>query len=218
MRLKFLNTSTVVAAQEHNPTILHPAFLESRKIIPPEWVASGVICTPPVAVVKYNENGFVITVDGGKLQVVDNNPGEHPENSLAPQVASKYISELPHVRYTAVGLNFAGFVEIDGPERRVLERFLKPDPSWQSRFSPKAVGLKFVFPLTNGFLHLSVDAGSVQRENDEKMSGILVNANCHFDLSNGGASLDQAKNILAQFAETYDIAQGCIRSVAGVEN
>jgi hypothetical protein len=37
MKLEIVNTSVVVLAAEHNPTILHPAFLSAQEIVPEGW-------------------------------------------------------------------------------------------------------------------------------------------------------------------------------------
>ncbi|MCY3023236.1 MAG: hypothetical protein NTW87_30025 [Planctomycetota bacterium] len=215
MGLEFLNASAVVAAEGHNPTILHPAFLESRSIVPKEWKASEVICTPPVAVVKYNGQDFIMSVEIGRLQVIDNKPGDQPEKSPAPQIAAKYITELPHVRYTAVGINFTAFVPSESAERRLLERFLKPDDSWQGRFAPKAIGLRFLFDLVGGALRLRVDAGTVKRGDQKERSGVLVNANCNYDLPTD-KKLERAVEILSRFADNYQVVRERINAVLGL--
>jgi hypothetical protein len=37
LEFKIINTTIVVAAEAHNPTILHPAFLRAEKIVPRDW-------------------------------------------------------------------------------------------------------------------------------------------------------------------------------------
>jgi hypothetical protein len=215
MGLEFLNVSAVVAAEGHNPTILHPAFLEARSIVPKEWQSSEVVCTPPVAVVKYNGQKFVLTVEVGRLQAIDNTPGDRPETSPAPAIAAKYISELPHVRYTAVGINFTAFVPMESAERWVLERFLKRDDSWQNNFAPRALSLKFVFDVPDGILHLGIDAGNVSTANKATRLGLLANANFHYDLP-ADKKLESAIQRLGNLADTCRMVRERIGAVLGL--
>src|SRR4051794_1104305 len=71
MKLEWLKASVVVAAREHNPTILHPAFLVAQEIVPPDWeLAKDPICTPAFAIVTYR-NGITFSVEGSRFQVSD---------------------------------------------------------------------------------------------------------------------------------------------------
>jgi hypothetical protein len=213
--MEFLNASVVVAAEAHNPTILHPAFLEARNIVPADWKPSEVVCTPPVAMVKYNGEELVISVDMARLQVIDNSPGDQPERSPAAEVAAKYITELPHVNYKAVGVNFTVFSPLESAERWLLERFLKPDGSWQEQYAPKAIGLRFVFALPDGTLTLRVDAGTVKRREQSERFGVLVNANCNYDLP-ADKKLEIAVQALSRFADNCKLVRERINAVLGL--
>jgi hypothetical protein len=125
MKLELLNTSVVVVAQEHNPTILHPAFLAAEGIAPQDWKpAAPPICTPAFSFVKYG-NGIVFTVESNRFSVTDESPSGEVAESLAPKLAISYVEKLPHVRYTAVGINLHGFVLCETPEAFLIARFLK---------------------------------------------------------------------------------------------
>ena len=202
MKLEILNVSVVVAAEAHNPTILHPEFLRGRNIVPEGWESSEeLICTAALSVVKAKDESIVFTVQPTKFQIVDNIPGTNPASSRAPGIAAKYIGALPHVRYTAVGMNCGGFLELSTPEERLIERFLKPGDPWQRQFPPQAMGLRLVFTLPEGRLTLSIDAGTLQKRGEELRHGCLVNANCHVDLPKESVekALEKAGNILGRF-------------------
>lgn len=183
MPLRVLNVSVVVTATHHTPSILHPAFLAAQKIVPEGWqTADPPICTPPLSVVKY-ENGVVFTADPGKLQVIDNRPGDTPNESPVTDLASKYIAILPHVRYSGVGINLKGFVELPDAEAYLMEKFLKPGPWSEPPLAAEGVGIKLVFSADGARLILTVDAGSVASSTEPERTGILVDANYHTDVS-----------------------------------
>ena len=114
MSRKLLQFSIVVLATDHNPTILNPDFLRLQEIVPADWgwdLASPPITTPPFATVQY-ESGVSISVESNKLQVADNKITEPTESKIIAMV-KRYVAVIPHVRYTAVGINFRSAVELD---------------------------------------------------------------------------------------------------------
>ena len=99
MDLQFLNTSVVVIAQDHNPTILHPAFLTSQGIVPDDWqLADAPLCTPAFSFAKY-KNGITFDVESNRFVVTEESPAGNPEDSRISELAIAYTGTLPHVRY-----------------------------------------------------------------------------------------------------------------------
>lgn len=182
MKLEILNTSVVVLAKHHNPTILHPSFLASEDIVPSDWeIAEPPVCTPVFAIVKYN-NGIVFNVQENKFQVTDNKIKDDFRNSQVANFAYKYAEKLPHVLYSAVGINFNGFIQCDQAEATIVEQFLKPKAADFNSCSPKALGLRVVYNVPDARLRLSLDAGKVDIGSESERGGILLSANYHMDL------------------------------------
>lgn len=181
MKLELLNTSVVVVAQEHNPTILHPAFLAAEKIVPAEWeLAAPPICTPAFSIVKYG-NGIVFTVESNRLSVTDESPSGKVADSKVPKLALAYVEKLPHVHYTAVGVNLSGFVPCDAPEVFLIARFLKEGPWNGAERRVKAFTPRFVYPVADGILRIGCDGGTLRRDQGEQRV-ILINGNYHTDI------------------------------------
>lgn len=185
METKLLQFSIVIAGKAHNPTILNPDFLSVRGIVPPEWnweTTEATITTPPFSVVNYKQ-GVSITVEHEKLNVVDAH-SKQPSESRIPEIVKRYLATLPHVRYTAVGINFHGIVRAENPNVFLRERFLKAGKWNSSRWALEALGLRFVYPLTSGKLVLSLDVGEVQeqeRGEEHSRDVIIARANFHRD-------------------------------------
>ncbi len=181
MKLEVLSTSVVVLAEAHNPSILHPAFLVSEGIVPADWEpADPPICTPLVSVAKY-ANGITFTIDSNRLVVTEERPAGNPTESQVWDRAIAYAEKLPHVRYTALGLNFNGFCLRQAPEQFLIERFLKAGP-WDNQARPmKALGARFVYHVDDAVLRLGIDGGHVQWE-DKPEPAVIVNANFHSKL------------------------------------
>lgn len=184
--------SVVISGEILNPTILNPDFLAVRNIVPTEWEwdVSQVVTTPVLSLVSYT-NGLSITVEPSKLQIVDavaDMEGSAP-NSKTTEIVRRYVSALPHVRYTAVGVNFVSAIERANPENFLRSKFLKQG-SWDSPSHPlSAVGLRLAYPLGNGRLLLTLDTGQAGREDEGRegeepanlMNVILASANFHRD-------------------------------------
>lgn len=175
--------SVVILGETHNPTILNPDFLAIRGIVSAEWewTTDQVITTPAYSVVTYT-NGMSVTVEPNRLQVADANDGALPPESKAIEIAQRYVRTLPHVRYTAVGTNFAGAVDVPNSETYLRNKFLKKG-RWDTPSRPlTAVGLRLAYSLPNGHLLLSLDNMQIQRpEINQGEPKVMVIASANFN-------------------------------------
>lgn len=198
MDAQLIQFSTVVVGKAHNPTILNPDFLSANAIVGTDWgwEVAETITTPPFAVVRYT-CGVSVTVELNKLQVTDVNAGDDPTASKVAHIAAAYARTLPHVRYTAVGINFQSIVEIPSPESYLRDRYIKPG-SWHSKKRElSAAGIRLVYPATEGGrVTLSLDAGEAQEsDHKDKKKVVIVNANFHRDCGGHPAHEHVAKHV-----------------------
>ena len=183
---QLLQFSVVIAGRSHNPTLLNPDFLELRDIVMKDWgwKVAEVITTPPLALVRY-DNGVSIHVEADKLQVVDLNAGPDPTKSRAAGIAASYVKTLPHVRFSAVGVNYQSVIEVPGtsPKDFIKNRFLSSGP-WDAPEHPlAAAGVRLQYPLgEDGRITLSVDTGTVElgRIDKERLTKLVVLTNANF--------------------------------------
>ena len=184
MDISHFEFSVVVVANDHNPTILNPDFLERQGIVQEGWgwkVMGPAITTPPFATVSY-DSGVTVSVESHRLQVIDSSAPGGPQSSKVVDIARRYVEVLPHVRYSAVGINFRSVVEHVDANAFLKAHFLKSGV-WNSEAHPlQTVGLKLIYPLDGGRVILSLDVGTVTQRVDEEskqLSGILIYANFH---------------------------------------
>jgi len=201
MEIKKLNVSVVVLARDHNPSIMHPSFLSSQGIVPEEWeLAEPPICTPPLSVVKYKD-GIIFTVESNKFQVLQSPPPQQLSDSHVPQLALRYIEKLPHVRYTAVGINMAVALIHPKPEEFLIERFLVLKSCDVDDLHLKAVSLRFVYPVENGVLNLSCEPGVLEdKKPASKSSSVIISANYHTECA-GDSTVEEVKKAIETFPE-----------------
>ena len=191
MKWRLVQFSVVVVGDAHNPTILNPDFLASRRIVPKSWgwEVAETITTPPLAMVRY-ENGVNVTVEQNKIQIADPNVEDGPERSKITEIAAAYVEILPHVRYTAVGNNFQGLIPQPNPGDYLKERFFKEGEWTKSPSDLDAVGLKLSYPLVPaGRLVLAIDAAEATLPNkDDHEEVVVCNANFSRDCGDHPAS------------------------------
>jgi len=197
MEIRKLNVSVVVLAMEHNPTILHPSFLESEGIVPKGWqLAEPPICTPPLSVVKY-KNGINFSVESRKFQVAQSPPPDKLEDSQAPELAIKYVEKLPYVRYTAIGINMAALIKDPEPEKTLISKFLVAENCSVSSLNLESASFRFVYRMEKGRLNLTCEPGSIE---SDQLNGIVVNANYHTDCS-GTNPVQELREIVLKFPD-----------------
>lgn len=175
--------SIVVAGSDCNPTVLNPDFLQRRNIVPEQlgWgLSQPPFTTPPAAGVSY-DSGVVVQVETNKVQIKHMSADLDIASSEVPAITRRYIKELPHVRYTAVGINFRYFTRLEDPEEYLRGGFLRDGP-WKDDL--QALSLTLAYPLVDGRLHLSLNGGTaviVAGNKTEEQHGILTSANFHRD-------------------------------------
>jgi hypothetical protein len=214
--IELVNTAIVVVAQQHNPTILHPAFLEAQEIVPKGWeYQEDLLCTPAVSVVKY-ANGITFTVEGNRLAVTEEKPAGNPLDSKVAGLAVAYVEKLPHVRYTAVGVNFTGYLLHQEPAPFLIGRFLKAG-DWNDQVRPmKGLGVRFVYHVEDALLRFGVDEGYVEQQEAERQPAILINGNFHSELPDT-KPIDTLRALAGRWSRRLGEFLGLSRVVLGLE-
>lgn len=218
MTVRHLEFSVVVAANDHNPTILNPDFLDRQDIVPMAWgwkVTGNPITTPPFAVVSYDSD-VTMSVETSRLQVKDTR--DTPESSKALDMARKYVEILPHVRYSAVGINFRSLAEHAGPNAFLKKRFLKSGPWDSDAHALQGIGLKFIYLLNDARVNLTMDSWvgtEISEEQSEENSGILIYANFHSDC-HGYPAADQAIAHLGNAEKNWTAYQSLLSDLLNI--
>lgn len=178
--------SIVIVGQDCNPTILNPDFLLRHNIVPEDWgwrLAAPPITTSPFATVAY-DSGVTVRVEVNRFQVTDCRAAEDIATSKASDIARRYIEVLPHVRYTAVGINFRSLIEIEDPNLLLKQRFLKSGPWDQEARCLQELSLTLAYRYDQGRFILSLESATVTLPMGDQLGqkrGVLASANFHLD-------------------------------------
>lgn len=177
--LQLHSVSVVVTAQFHNPSILNRDFLISQAIVPESWEVAEAFTTPALSLVSYRD-GIRLTVDEGKLTVIENCKSSFQEEYRVHKAVNAYLMKLPHVPYRSLGLNCQVSMRQEDPQGWLMRRFLKPGNWFQGepivrsmvpRFAVKAGGDAECF--------FTFTAGEVRIGQNESGTAVLADCNVH---------------------------------------
>jgi hypothetical protein len=189
MKLEQIDQSIVVVADRHNPSILHPSFLEKQGIIMAGLeLAEPALSTSEISIASF-KNGLRFSIDNTRLQVTNSNVSEN-EFDLA-QITSSYVKELPHVGYKSVGCNIFLYIEHDDAESFLIDKFIKHGPWNESPIQLKSTGLRFVYSLNDSIINISYDAGVISKNGKSNRPGILIRGNYHNEVSNVEGAVEE---------------------------
>ncbi len=189
MRINWTGANIVLPAQNHNPSILSPDWIQQHHII--EETREDFVHTPVFSL--YRSITFQLMVDPERLRL--SLRVLSPVNLQALQGAiSTCVQSLPHVPYRAVGLNFAWIATADEPGEgfRLMERL----------FLSKAEQVRSAFP--EGELRLGAHLYNVTQEYRlrvlvqpklETDGNLGLDFNYHFDTSSSDAALKAASRL-----------------------
>jgi len=209
--LNFVSFSVVVAASNHNPTILNPEFLYSRKIVPKEFEVENTFTTPPLSVVTFKE-GVSIEVELNRLQVSEQARGDYSLNSHVPSIATKYVSLLPHVRFSGVGINWAGFVLNEEPANWLKDRFVAGGPWREPTNILLDMGIRFTYSVAEAKCKLSLSDGEAAIAGEQNRPAVLVNVNYHHDILEYPGDKDVIK-VIRKWKEYYSHLKTIVHDV-----
>lgn len=212
MKIIPVDSGTVVLAVGHNPTILHPSFLKAQGIVGQEWEVTGdVITTPAVSIVKF-KNGVRFTVEPNKFQVLDVADHEKIGESRVAEYATAYLKALPHVTYTAVGLNFTALLECEHPSEVLTQCLLRDGPWTEGRPGLFRPGIKLAYSTETGStLNITLDVGQTRLLSESKEHiGISIHGNYHTDLAKPSleaalAAIDEYSNCARDFESFVEL-------------
>jgi hypothetical protein len=214
MQSRLVQLSVVIPAKSHNPTLLNPDFLSIRDIVPAAWgweLAKDAHFTTPAGSQVLYTNRVAVFVDQSRVQVIDN--GEELTSSKIVDIARGYVTILPHIPYTAVGINFQSIVETNSPRDYLKSRFVKNGP-WDTSAHPViGAGVRFLYGLPGeGELLISLDAAQFDLADSKSSEVILINGNCHRSC-HGYPSEQQALTHLARFNDDLTLYRSILADV-----
>lgn len=178
----------VIAAKNHNPTILNPDFLKYSGIVPTDWeLARQPIYTNRVAQVTFS-NGISIVAEPQRVMFMEAIDGKTSASVAVPGIARKYVQTLPNVEYQAMGLNPRGYATFDkqpDAARKYLSETLLSPGAWQEvGNAPMRATVNYAYTLEWGQFTLSVNEAALQQSDETNTPIVLFSGNFSYDIAN----------------------------------
>lgn len=181
-KLAIQELAIVIAAKNHNPTILTPDFLKYSGIVPAEWeLARSPLLTSQVAQVAFT-NGISIVAQPGTVTFSEALEAKSTEDVKIQEIARKYVQTLPHVDYQAVGINPRSFLTFEDEEedaaRQYITSTLLSPGAWQELGTASmTAALNLVYPLEGRQLNLVVNEVRLQLPEQQPIPAVLFSGN-----------------------------------------
>lgn len=131
MQINLVGFSVVVVAQSNNPTILNADFLRHNGIVGSSRAPGDEppFTTPWFSEVSFDED-LVVRADPQRIIFAQSGNRLAPETIDCPIIAKGYLKTIPHVPYTALGLNPKAVI-LNPPIPR-LSKMLDAEGNWMA--------------------------------------------------------------------------------------
>lgn len=186
MRIDLVEFSIVVVAQSNNPTILNLDFLRHNGIVSSHRALHGdqpLLTTPMFSQVAF-EDGLVVRADPARVTFVQGSNALAQEDIDCPAVAKGYLKTIPHVPYTALGLNPKALIR--NPPFSRLSKTLRAEGSWMTvgQTMPR-FELKATYQMAGRQLALTLQEVQTEQGDD----ALLCTANIHREVEEGNQQM-----------------------------
>lgn len=176
----------IIAAKNHNPTILNPDFLKYSGIVPADWeLARQPIYTNRVAQVIF-QNGISIVAEPNRVIFLEAIEDKAAASVLVPGIARKYVEALPNMEYQAMGLNprgYATFNNEDAAHKYLFETLLSTGPWQEVGTEPVRTTLNFAYTLERAQFNLSVNEAALRQQDETTTPIVLFSGSFSYDIA-----------------------------------
>ena len=208
--------SIVVVAQSNNPTLLNPDFLRHNGIVSSHRALHGEqppLTTPIFSQVTF-EDGLVVRADPERITFAQTGDPLVRDDIDSPSVAKGYLRTVPHVPYTALGLNPK--VVIWNPPFARLSKMLRTEGNWMTFGSHvPSFELKTTYRMADRQLALTLQEAETKRGD-----ALICTANIHREVkeTNQQMRVNAILSMLDCWMEDLDEFNALVNRALGVDD
>lgn len=175
----------IIAAKNHNPTILNPDFLKYSGIVPQEWeLVRQPTYTQNVSQLAFT-NGIMIVAEPTRVIFIEAIEQKAINDITVAEIAKKYVQTLPNIQYEGVGLNPRGYISFEqqSAASQYLVKTLLSDGDWQSLgTAPVRATLNLVYTLERCPFYLTVSEAALRNPDETNIPIVLFNGSFSYEV------------------------------------
>lgn len=210
MSCELVGASTVILAENFNPSILTQHWLIAKGIVAEEDFAPDCVFVPGLTVARTRQFSFVAAPD--RLQLALNEPDAEEAADTVRATIYQIVNLLPETPYRALGLNFEWRCPMDslGPrffwhaDSTLYEEFDAPDARFGAYLSKDTLGLR-----------LKLDVKPTKSGASEGSEHYLFQFNFHRDIHSDEDRSGVIRQGLDQWAAARDLSRNIMQRVQG---
>ncbi|HAG80644.1 MAG TPA: hypothetical protein DCL61_05620 [Cyanobacteria bacterium UBA12227] len=195
--------SIVLAARNHNPTLVTPDFLRGSGVVPGDWELARPPALSPQATQIIFKNGIKIEAQVGTISFSQGINTPNFEDLELPGMARRYATTLPNLEYRGVGINPRRFVAFgDGSDQahKYITETILSHGSWQE-FGTASIQatINLIYTLEHCQLRLGINEARLQSPDRDAIPAVVFTGNFHYDVA--GESAEERLKLLHQILD-----------------
>lgn len=175
----------IIAAKNHNPTILNPDFLKYSGIIPQEWeLVRQPTYTQNVSQLAFT-NGIMIVAEPTRVIFIEAIEQKEIKEIAVAEIAKKYVKTLPNIQYEGIGLNPRGYIRFEQQFEvsQYLAKTLLCGGDWQEiGTAPVRATLNLVYTLERCPFYLTVSEAALRNPDETSTPIVLFNGSFSYEV------------------------------------
>ena len=172
----------VLVAQSNNPSIINPDFLRHNEIVNTDLALQGDPITSPLFSQVTFERGIVVQALPDRVTVLQTGDSLAPEDILCPEIAKRYVEKVPHVPYSAIGINPKGYRYLSAEFPEKVSNILIKSEEMSFRDVTPEVHLKTIYQYDTRKIVLDIAETTKIKNDDPEVPIMLFQANIHRDI------------------------------------
>ena len=180
---KLVEISIVLVAGQNDPSVLNPDMLRYKGIVDEALNLSEPPLTMPVYSQVVYERGITIRAEPNRFTFVQAGQPLDEDDCAIPKIAGRFVDQMSHVPYKAVGVNAKLFHPIGGNSSHRLTDCLIDSGGWASfKDVLPEIEFKSIYRYKGRRITLDVGGASEISDGGAAEPGYLHQANVHRDI------------------------------------
>ena len=187
--------AVVLAAQSNNPSIINPDFLRNNKIVDADLSIQGDPISSPLFSQVTFERGIVVNALPDRVSFQQTGDSLASGDILCPEIAKRYVEKVPHVPYSAIGINPKGYRYLSDEVEEKVSNILIKSAKLSFRDVTPEVHLKTIYQYDTRKIVLDIAEATMKKNNEPEIPIILFQANIHRDIPSTIEQQERIKKI-----------------------